>query len=252
MNTKFHFDDNQRLYKRDNRPWHTPMDWSRSQNSCSFLTEIEPDHSSTNTSPVITKNIETKQAIIDTKEKKSFSFSSFLPSWRFKDTSQLPLVLMQYIQLFLYLAITMAILYIMFSLLWTIYTDIEKAYQEQYQIHMGDITQCSKHYQENHCEKIQHSSPMLVQLCSTWNTCMKRNPDAQISRSKIIAHVFGEILNSFIEPIHFKTMLYCLIFCVLLLFCWNSIWTCIGRFNNPRYPQACLADTRQALINIPS
>eukprot|EP00163_Fabomonas_tropica_P009508 TRINITY_DN1931_c0_g3_i1.p1 TRINITY_DN1931_c0_g3~~TRINITY_DN1931_c0_g3_i1.p1 ORF type:complete len:111 (-),score=12.97 TRINITY_DN1931_c0_g3_i1:171-503(-) len=47
--------------------------------------------------------------------------------------------------------------------------------------------------------------------CMNWETCMNRDPTV-IARTKISAETLAEIINSFVEPISYKTMVFFTLF----------------------------------------
>lgn len=69
---------------------------------------------------------------------------------------------------------------------------------------MSEITTCRQQYSANRCEPGLRV-PAIEAACVTWEECMRRNP-TQVSRAKLTAETFAEIINSFIEPISYKTM----------------------------------------------
>lgn len=71
---------------------------------------------------------------------------------------------------------------------------------------MSEISQCSKQYVENRCSP-ELRVPAMERACLTWETCMKRNPSV-VGRAKLSAETFAEIINGFIEPISYKTMVW--------------------------------------------
>jgi len=70
----------------------------------------------------------------------------------------------------------------------------------------SDILLCDKHYHENRCSP-QERVRELEKKCLSWEVCKARNPK-DIGWSKISAETFAEILNSFVEPISYKTMFF--------------------------------------------
>jgi len=52
--------------------------------------------------------------------------------------------------------------------------------------------------------------PAMERACLTWETCMKRDPSTT-GRAKLSAEVFAEVVNSLIDPISYKTMMFILL-----------------------------------------
>jgi Di-sulfide bridge nucleocytoplasmic transport domain len=82
---------------------------------------------------------------------------------------------------------------------------------------------CSKEYLENRCAP-NTRVPAMEKACLAWEKCMNRDPTV-VGRARVSAETFAEIVNSFIEPISYKTMVPALnssdshqIFCLLAVF----------------------------------
>lgn len=63
---------------------------------------------------------------------------------------------------------------------------------------------CSKEYLENRCAP-NTRVPAMEKACVAWEKCMNRDPTV-VGRARVSAETFAEIINSFIEPISYKTM----------------------------------------------
>jgi len=62
---------------------------------------------------------------------------------------------------------------------------------------------CAHHYKTNLCAS--NPIPAIIQQCSDWEACMQRDPTV-IGRAKVGAELIAEIVNSFVEPISWKTL----------------------------------------------
>jgi len=65
------------------------------------------------------------------------------------------------------------------------------------------IAMCSLQYRNNLCEV--NAIPAMVQQCAKWGMCMNRDP-AAVGRAKVSAELIAEVVNGFIEPISWKTL----------------------------------------------
>lgn len=89
---------------------------------------------------------------------------------------------------------------------------------------MKEISVCAKLYHENRCDP-ENRVPAMDEPCRNWETCMDRDPDTvgryislhfvigtcsknlfEIYRAKVSAETFAEIVNGFIDPISYKSM----------------------------------------------
>lgn len=74
---------------------------------------------------------------------------------------------------------------------------------------MAEISSCSKQYIENRCSP-ELRVPAMERSCVAWETCMKKDPSTT-GRAKLAAETFAEVINSLIDPISYKTMLFILL-----------------------------------------
>ncbi|KAG4304836.1 hypothetical protein PORY_001889 [Pneumocystis oryctolagi] len=94
----------------------------------------------------------------------------------------------------------------------TIQRDVDQKVEEYSAEILQEMSLCSKEYSENRCSP-DHRVPAMERACITWEKCMNRDPTV-VGRAKVSAETFAEIINSFIDPISYKTM----IFCILIVF----------------------------------
>jgi Di-sulfide bridge nucleocytoplasmic transport domain len=66
-----------------------------------------------------------------------------------------------------------------------------------------EIAMCSLQYKNNLCAS--NPIPAMAKQCSAWETCMQRDPTV-VGRAKVGAELIAEIVNSFVEPISWKTL----------------------------------------------
>jgi hypothetical protein len=58
-------------------------------------------------------------------------------------------------------------------------------------------------YKNNRCAG--NMIPHMVQPCSDWEMCMNRDP-TKVGRARIGAELIAEVVNGFVEPISWKTL----------------------------------------------
>lgn len=80
---------------------------------------------------------------------------------------------------------------------------------------LQEMAICSKEYLENRCAP-NTRVPAMEKACSAWEKCMNRDPTV-VGRARVSAETFAEIINSFIEPISYKTMVVPLKIIIILL-----------------------------------
>jgi Di-sulfide bridge nucleocytoplasmic transport domain len=62
---------------------------------------------------------------------------------------------------------------------------------------------CASQYKNNLCGS--NPIPAMVHQCASWETCMNRDPTV-VGRAKVGAEMIAEVVNSFVEPISWKTL----------------------------------------------
>lgn len=66
-----------------------------------------------------------------------------------------------------------------------------------------EIAMCALQYKNNLCAS--NPIPALAQQCASWATCMNRDPTI-VGRAKVGAELIAEVVNGFVEPISWKTL----------------------------------------------
>ncbi|RKP17256.1 hypothetical protein ROZALSC1DRAFT_30916, partial [Rozella allomycis CSF55] len=118
----------------------------------------------------------------------------------------LPYIIIGYLQVLLNSTLVGVIMYLIYLFISAIQRDVEIKVNEYLVEIMNEIASCSKNYVENKCDPMNRV-PAMEKSCVIWETCMNRDP-AVIGRAKVSAETFAEIINSFVEPISYKTMLF--------------------------------------------
>lgn len=115
-----------------------------------------------------------------------------------------PVTLSLYLQLFFNCALVLSFLYMLWSFFQAIQHDIYEKTSFQMLKLQQKIKNCQTQYISNFCDD---SVPALQQKCSEWASCMLKNP-ATVGKLKLSAELLAEILDSFIQPISWKTVLF--------------------------------------------
>ena len=68
---------------------------------------------------------------------------------------------------------------------------------------LQEIKACASMYADNYCA--DKPSPIIVHQCHEWKTCMERDASI-VGRTKLLAELIGEVINSFMEPITWRTL----------------------------------------------
>lgn len=133
----------------------------------------------------------------------------FIPSvLHFIETHpRLPHILSLYAQYFFNIFLMCFCVYIIYSFWSTIRSDVDRKSEEVASVSAAEIAACAKQYLDNRCGR-QDRVPALEVVCQSWENCMNRDPDA-VGRARVSAGTFAEILNSFVEPISYKTLVGC-------------------------------------------
>lgn len=119
---------------------------------------------------------------------------------------------------------------------WTFYSTVKRDVDMKVDEYSADILQemamCSKDYLANNCMPGKRV-PALETMCNAWERCMNRDPKI-VGRARVSAETFAEIINGFLRPISFKSM----VFVIFLLA--GSLFVCnfgFGTYRGPLYQQ---------------
>ncbi|TCD63094.1 hypothetical protein EIP91_005998 [Steccherinum ochraceum] len=121
--------------------------------------------------------------------------------------SDTPYVLLGYLQVFFNLSLILVCLYLLVLFIITVQRDVEHRVAEYSMDIVQDIAACAMHYKANLCET--NPIPAMMHQCGIWRTCMDRDP-SKIGRAKVVAEMIAEVVNGFVEPISWKTLLFTL------------------------------------------
>ncbi|KAL1658870.1 Di-sulfide bridge nucleocytoplasmic transport domain-containing protein [Schizophyllum commune] len=116
--------------------------------------------------------------------------------------SETPYILLGYLQFFFNLSLVLVFLYLLVQFILTVQRDVEQQISEYSMDVVQEITLCVAQYKNNFC----HSPlPAMATQCAKWKTCMDRDP-TKIGRARVSAELIAEVVNSFVEPISWKTL----------------------------------------------
>ncbi|MCJ1476941.1 hypothetical protein MMC13_005610 [Lambiella insularis] len=151
------------------------------------------------------------------------------------DNPQLPGILLYYLQLLYYAFLLFLSAWVIYSFWATIKQDVDMKTAEQASIIMLEMDVCRDRFEENRCEK-NSRVPAMKSMCESWERCMNKDP-YKLGRAKISAHTFAEIINSFIEPISYKAMIFTTIVITLVYVIPNILFSKVRHTIQPT-PQA--------------
>jgi hypothetical protein len=115
-----------------------------------------------------------------------------------------PAVLCSYLQVLFNLAMMSLLVYCVWIFLSTIRHDVDLKVEEYSTEILAEMALCSKEYIRNNCMPGRRV-PALEKTCNSWEKCMNQDPTL-VGRAKVSAETFGEIINSFLNPIGLKSM----------------------------------------------
>ncbi|KAI9289926.1 Di-sulfide bridge nucleocytoplasmic transport domain-containing protein [Umbelopsis sp. AD052] len=115
-------------------------------------------------------------------------------------------ILSGYIQTGFNLFVVLVLMYLALQAILTIQLDVQQKVSEYSDAIMKEITMCTKLYHENRCNPADRV-PAMDEACRNWETCIHRDP-LVVGRAKVSAETFAEIINGFVDPISYKSMLF--------------------------------------------
>ncbi|KAF4962005.1 hypothetical protein FSARC_9882 [Fusarium sarcochroum] len=121
--------------------------------------------------------------------------------------------LYRWVQLLVNFFLVSIFVYIGWSIVGTVRTDIQNANETARFEIMSRITECQTQYTMNECAK--KDRPALKAMCDEWYDCMMQNPES-IMRVKVTAKQIAEIINEFSDAMNLKAWGF---FFAVLIFC---------------------------------
>mmetsp|Transcript_2019 Transcript_2019/g.8003 ORF Transcript_2019/g.8003 Transcript_2019/m.8003 type:complete len:385 (-) Transcript_2019:573-1727(-) len=145
---------------------------------------------------------------------------------------QMIVVLAGYLQLVFNLVLVSVILYSLISFAVSVRQDIQLKVNEEIADIKTDIERCRFNYFENRCNDEDRIVPRMREQCSEWASCLGRDPANAAYQTRLTAELIAEVttkqlnlrlemigtltrisfnlqvVNSFIEPISYKTMVF--------------------------------------------
>lgn len=127
----------------------------------------------------------------------------------------IPYVLSLYLQLFINICLIGVVFFFAYVFIKTIRADINHKLEKYTSDALQEISLCSREYYRNKCsiENGEQRVPALERACTTWSKCMNRDPQ-QLGKSKITAETLADIVNGFIKPISWKSLIFIMILIV--------------------------------------
>ncbi|KAM0787736.1 hypothetical protein ACM66B_003793 [Microbotryomycetes sp. NB124-2] len=120
-----------------------------------------------------------------------------------------PYVLLGYLQFGALAVLALLVLSISLLFLYTLYADIQARLAALTVELRAEILQCAKAYVDNRCEPATRI-PAMEKRCSGWEECMGREA-VVVGKTRVVAETIAEVVNSFVDVISWKTMLFVLL-----------------------------------------
>ncbi|RSH93329.1 hypothetical protein EHS25_007683 [Saitozyma podzolica] len=118
--------------------------------------------------------------------------------------SEIPALLVGYLQFFVNAAVVVFVLYLAVQFVLTVRRDVKERMQEASVEILQEIAECTKLYLTNRCDPTLRV-PAMEAPCRAWEACMQRDPTV-VGRTNVVAETFAGVINSFVDPISWKTM----------------------------------------------
>ncbi|WVQ66059.1 uncharacterized protein L199_004237 [Kwoniella botswanensis] len=134
--------------------------------------------------------------------------------------SEIPALLLGYLQFAVNASIVLFCLYFGIQFVLTVRRDVKDKMQEHSVEILQEIAECTNLYLTNRCDPALRV-PAMEAPCKAWDACMNRDP-TMVGRINIIAETFAGVINSFVDPISWKTMSFTLVTLTFLIILTNS------------------------------
>ncbi|CAO0791786.1 unnamed protein product [Mucor circinelloides] len=110
-----------------------------------------------------------------------------------------------YIQMAFNIIVSTTVLYIFGKIILTVRQDFRLKTEEHTEALHKEKLICTNNYIINHCGQ-NDRIPAIEDMCNEWASCMNR--DKVVAQAKVSAEAIAEIINSFVEPISYKTLIF--------------------------------------------
>ncbi|KAL7412384.1 Di-sulfide bridge nucleocytoplasmic transport domain-containing protein [Mrakia frigida] len=147
------------------------------------------------------------------------NFNLHLPG-RTVSHGEIPYILLGYLQFFFNLSLVLILLYLAVQFILTVKSDIARKVEEVSFEILQEIASCTNLYLANQCDP-ERRVPGMQASCTAWEYCMNRDPTI-VGRAKVGAETFAGVVNSFVDPISWKTMSFTLVTLTFLTIVLNS------------------------------
>ncbi|GJJ08881.1 hypothetical protein Clacol_003101 [Clathrus columnatus] len=134
--------------------------------------------------------------------------------------SEIPYLLLGYLQFFFNLSLVLGLLYLTYGFFRNVQKDVEHKMMEHKIDILQEISACNKLYTDNFCA--DKPSPIILGECEEWRRCMARDANI-VKRTSLLAELIGETIDSFMEPISWRTMIFTLASLAMGIILINSI-----------------------------
>jgi len=116
----------------------------------------------------------------------------------------IPVVVSAYLRLFVHASWVALVIYILFACFRVVQQDMAHRVYEAAESVSLQIAECTKNYLQNRCAP-ETRVPASEAACTIWEKCMYQDP-AKVGRAKVSAATIAEILNGFVNELHWKTI----------------------------------------------
>ncbi|KAI9354421.1 Di-sulfide bridge nucleocytoplasmic transport domain-containing protein [Pilaira anomala] len=171
-------------------------------------TNIRPEPYSANTLTLrFNKRLEKRKEIEKRIERipKQVVHSSTVYEPMYQRHQYISYTIITYIQMTFNIVITITILYLFTKIILVVKQDFRLKAQEHFDVLHQEKELCTRNYMLNHCGK-EDRVPAVETMCMEWASCMQK--DIVVAQAKVSAETIADIINSFVEPFSYKTLLF--------------------------------------------
>ncbi|KAI5848145.1 Di-sulfide bridge nucleocytoplasmic transport domain-containing protein [Tricharina praecox] len=152
---------------------------------------------------------------------------------------RIPVVVSAYLGLFVHASWVALAIYILFACFRVVQQDMAHRVYEAAESVSLHIAECTKNYLQNRCAP-DTRVPATEAACAMWEKCMAQDP-AKVGRAKVSAATIAEILNGFVNELHWKTIG---LFALVVMLCWiGSKASAVATLKEQNHPHPFVAAT---------
>eukprot|EP00182_Erythrolobus_australicus_P000012 CAMPEP_0185836868 /NCGR_PEP_ID=MMETSP1353-20130828/10421_1 /TAXON_ID=1077150 /ORGANISM="Erythrolobus australicus, Strain CCMP3124" /LENGTH=424 /DNA_ID=CAMNT_0028535709 /DNA_START=289 /DNA_END=1564 /DNA_ORIENTATION=- len=121
---------------------------------------------------------------------------------------QLPYLAASLLQILFNAVVAGVSLYLLIALVLNVRSDVRRKVADEIEVLELGVARCAHQYDINYCGELASRSPHMREQCTSWEKCMNRDTSDGALTTRLLAETLAEVINSFVEPLATRSMLF--------------------------------------------